>query len=164
MKFRAFPLLVGLLAFLAAAAHADSITETTLTGAAGTTVTFSPTPTNLTSSTVPLNVDSSATSSSGLSVDDNVFLSNGPRSLAGDASSGPFALSNVLTAGTPAVADAVSTFAILGGPAYNADNASDSAECKMVTPEPGTLVLLVSGLLGLGLKSGLRGHGKPAVR
>jgi hypothetical protein len=154
------PIALLAVAFLSSVAHADSVgitlTDTSQTGLAGTTVTFDATLTNLTSSTIFLNGDTATTSSSSLTVDDNPFLNNAPLSLAAGASSGPFALFNVLIApGTlPGTYD-FNTFSILGGPTNVDFNTVGSAQFNVnvsPVPEPGTIVLLTSGLLGLGIK------------
>jgi len=147
-------------ACLSSAARADSIgltlTETTLTGAAGTMITFDATLTNLTASTLFLNGDAWATSSSFLTVSDNPFLTNAPLSLAAGAGSGPYALFTVLIApGTPAGTYGLNTFSILGGSDGITFNTIGSAQFTVdvsPVPEPSTFVLLVSGLLGFGIK------------
>ncbi len=119
---RSLCLLVTLLAmpFVASAAHADSIqitlTQTSQIGAAGTTITFDATLTNLSPGTIFLNGDSATTSLPFLTVGDNPFLSNAPLSLAPGASSGPFALFNVFIApGIPKGTFGSNNFSILGG-------------------------------------------------
>jgi len=162
-------LFVGLLAivFCSATAHADSIgitlTQISQSGAAGTIVTFDARLTNLTSSPVFLNGDSATTSTSFLTVDDNPFLNNAPLSLAAGASSGPFALFNVLIApGTAVGTYGFNTFSILGGADGSAFAPTGSAQFAVTAspvPEPGTIRLLVTGMLGLGAWGRLRRHG-----
>ncbi len=165
-RIRAPYLLIALLAvtFLSSAAHADSIsinlTETIKKGAAGTTITFDATLTNLTGSTLFLNGDSSTTSSLFLTVLDGLFLANAPASLAGGASTGQIALFSVMIApGTPLGTYGSNTFTILGGA-----NSSSLTPLGTVTftvnvtpaPEPSTVLLFGSGLLALGLLSRFR--------
>lgn len=157
-----FALILGLIAIVvfSAAAHADCIdiilTPASQSGAAGTMVTFDATLTNLTGSTIFLNGDSATTSSSFLSVDDNPFMNNAPLSLAPGASSGPFALFGVFIApGTAQGSYAFNTFTITGGTSRGTFDPLGSAQFNVnvaVAPEPGTLVLLATGLLGLGIK------------
>jgi hypothetical protein len=159
-------LLVALLAmvFVSSAARADSIqltlTQTRQTSAAGTTVTFDATLTNFTTNTIFLNGDSVTSSMSSLTVDDNPFLNNAPLSLAAGASSGPFALFRVLIApGTAAGTYGFNTFSILGGPDNSAFSPIGSAQFAVTVspvPEPGTLMLLVTGALGMGSWSRFR--------
>jgi len=161
-----YQLILGLMAiaFLSAAAHADSIDITLMqssqSGLAGTSVTFDATITNMTGGTIFLNGDSATTSTSFLTVNDNPFLNNAPLSLAAGASSGPFALFSVFIApGTPSGNYSFNTFSISGGTSNVAFNTVGSAQFNVaVTPEPGTLVLLASGLLGVGLKLRFRGR------
>ncbi len=144
--------------FLSAAAHADAIditlTPVSQSGMAGTTITFEATLTNLAGSTIFLNGDSVTTSSSFLVLDDNPFLTHAPLSLAPGAVSGPFALFSVfITPGTPNGVYNSNTFTILGGTSSGDFNNVGSAQFDVaVAPEPGTIVLLTSGLLGLGIK------------
>jgi hypothetical protein len=147
-----------------AVAHADSIDitliSTSQSGVAGTTVTFEAILTNLTSSTVFLNGDSATTSTSFLTLDDNPFMSNAPLSLAAGASSGPFALFSVFIApGTASGIYSPNLFSILGGADSNAFNPVGNAPFSVSVspvPEPGTITLLLTGMLGLGAWSRLR--------
>jgi PEP-CTERM motif len=155
-------LFIAILAvLLAREAYADSI-EITLTDPtqSGGMVRFDATLTNLTGSTIFLNGASATTSSSFLTVDTNPFLTNAPLSLAGNASSGPFAAFNVFIApGTPAGSYSLNSFSILGGLTSNNFNSIGSADFTVnvspglsVAPEPGTLVLVGLGVLGIGLQ------------
>ncbi len=149
--------LVGALV-ICTAARADSIgitlTETTVSGTAGSTVEFFATLTNLSSSTIFLNGDSSTTSSAFLTVSDNPFNNNAPLSLAPGASSGPFELFDVLiAAGTAPGVYTLNDFTILGGltgPDFNSVGSTTfTVDVVSPVPEPATLVLVGSGLLGL---------------
>ena len=163
---RSLCLLVTLLAmpFVASAAHADSIqitlTQTSQIGAAGTTITFDATLTNLSLGTIFLNGDSATTSLPFLTVGDNPFLSNAPLSLAPGASSGPFALFNVFIApGIPKGTFGSNNFSILGGTTSGDFSTVGSSQFSVIVspvPEPGTIGLLVTGALGLGIWSRLR--------
>jgi PEP-CTERM motif-containing protein len=136
-------------------------TQTVLQGT--TVVTFTGTILNPSSTdTVFLNADSSVTSSGLVSVDDSPFLLNPLlMSLNPLQSSGSVLLFNIelptnLTAGLYTGA-----FLILGGPDGGAfSDFSDLADVNfavdvtspvVATPEPGTILLLTSGLAGLGL-------------
>ena len=155
---------VGLAAVLtlawATTLRADSIditlTETSQTATAGTTITFDATITNLSSTdTIFLNGDSSTTSSPFLTVDDAPFLTNFPLSLDPNQASGPFALFNVLIdPNTPAGTYDLNLFSILGGLDGNASDTIGAADFSVtvvgpvLTPEPGSLALVFAGLLG----------------
>jgi hypothetical protein len=168
-RYRALPFTMVALAILilASVAHADSVGITLIqisqTGAAGSTVTFDATLTNLTGNTVFLNGDSSATSSLFLTVDDTPFLTNAPLWLAPSASSGPFALFNVLIdPNMPVGTYDFNSFSILGGVDGNAFDTLGTANFSVVTatPEPGTLVLILCGLLTIGMFAQFRGLGR----
>jgi hypothetical protein len=147
----------------ASPARADSVditlTESSQTAAAGSTLTFDAVVTNLSSTdTVFLNGDSSTTSSVLLTVDDTPFLTNFPLSLNPSEASGPSALFNVLiNASTPGGTYDFNSFSILGGldgstfDTLGTADFSVTVTSAVATPEPGTLLLLASGLLGIGL-------------
>jgi len=147
---------------LASAARADlvdvTLTQTSQTAAAGSTIEFDATITNLSSTdTVFLNGDSSVTSSLLLTVDDTPFLVNFPLSLGPDESSGPFALFDVtIDPSTPPGTYDLNAFSILGGLDDSASDIIGTADFSVmvegasVTPEPGTLALLLLGFLVTG--------------
>ena len=140
-----------------AASVGISLSQSTLSGTAGSTLTFVATLTNLSTSTVFLNGDSSTTVSPSLVVSDNPFLNNAPPSLAAGASSGPFALFTVTIAnGTAPGTYSLNDFTILGGATGSDLTAVGSASFTVTVlapvPEPGTLVLVGSGLVALAVK------------
>lgn len=134
-----------------------SLSQSALSGTAGSTLTFDATLTNSSTSTVFLNGDSSTTVLPGLVVSDNPFLTNAPLSLAAGASSGPFSIFTVTIAtGTAPGTYTLNDFTILGGATGTDLNAVGSTNFTVTVlspvPEPGTLVLVGSGLLGLAIK------------
>jgi len=155
LPFRRRIALAALLLF-SPLAYADSIqitlTQASISGPAGTSITFDATLTNLTTSPIFLNGDSATTSSSMLTVSDAPFLQNAPLSLAPGATSSPFAVFNVfLNPKTPVGTYSLNYFSILGGADGGAFKTVGSAEFTVVAspaPEPGTFVLLLSGALG----------------
>jgi len=158
--------------FWSSTAFADSIditlTATILTGAAGTTITIDASLTNLTGSTIFLNGDAFTTSSSFLTIDGNPFLTNAPLSLGAGASSGPFALFSVVIApGTLTGTYGSNTFSILGGANGDAFGTIGSTQFSVTVvspvPEPGTIVLLTSGLLAIGIRYRFRKHDKSVL-
>jgi hypothetical protein len=156
-------LTVVIVLFLASAARADSVdvalTKTSQTAAAGSTITFDATITNLSSTdTIFLNGDSSTTSSLLLTVDDTPFLTNFPLSLAPSEISGPFPLFNVIIdSSAPPGTYQLNSFSILGGLDGSTFDTVGSADFSVrvgsltPTPEPGSLVLMFSGLLAIGV-------------
>ena len=159
-RIRTCHLLITFLLFLAATATAQDLgivlSQTTLSGVAGATLTFDATLTNLSSSTIFLNGDSSTTASAFLAVSDNPFLNNAPLSLAAGASSGPFATFAVTIApGIAAGTYNLNDFTILGGLTNVDFNPVGSANFTVdvsPVPEPATLLLVGSGLFGMGIK------------
>jgi hypothetical protein len=145
-----------------AAARADSVgvtlSQASLTGVVGSTVTFDATIANLSSDTIFLNGDASVTSSTLLTVSDAPFLANSPLSLDPGQVSGPFALFSVfinptLTAGTYGL----NSFSILGGLDSGSSDTIGTASFSVTVqeptavPEPATVVLLFIGLAMLGM-------------
>jgi PEP-CTERM motif len=114
-----------------------------------------------TTDTVFLNADSSVTSSSLLSLDDSPFLSNPFLVSLNPGQSIGSVLFNIDLPTDLAAGLYTGTFSILGGPDGGAlSNFSDLADVNfavdvtspvVATPEPGTILLLASGLAGLGL-------------
>lgn len=153
---------------LACGVRADSVdvslTQTSQTAAPGSTITFDATITNLSSTdTVYLNGDSSVTSSTLLTVDDTPFLTNFPFWLDPSEASGPFALFNVfIDPSTPDGTYDFNSFSILGGLDGNTFDTVGTADFSVTvaspvpTPEPGTLVLLLSGLLKIAMLTQFR--------
>lgn len=119
-------------------------------GQPGTSVTFDATlfntdPTN----TIYLNADSNNVDSP-LTVDDSGFFNNAPFSLAPSSSSGDFELFTVdIPNGTP-VGLYTGSFEILGGGPSDQNVVGTATFDVEITPEPGTLLLLGTGLLALG--------------
>src|SRR5215469_16787753 len=149
--------LAGLLV-VSTRARADSIqislSQSTLSGTAGSTLVFDATLTNLSTSTVFLNGDTSSTSSLLLTVNDNPFLNNAPLSLAAGASSGTFEIFDVIiAAGIAPGVYTLNDFTILGGVGGSdltpVGSATFTVDVLSPVPEPGTLVLVGSGLIGL---------------
>jgi hypothetical protein len=155
LRSRWFALLLTfvVLAMAPSLAHADNIqialTQTSITAAAGTTVTVMATLTNLTSGTIFLNGDSNSTSSSGILILDNPFLTNAPLSLAAGSSSGPFSLLSIVIGAGTSPGTYTGSFLILGGPT-SADFTTEGTATFTVLvspiPEPGTLMLVATGV------------------
>jgi hypothetical protein len=141
---------------LSAAAHADTITFTLdnptqiISGQAGGTLTYEVTvtapPSN--SADVFLNGDS-ANVGVGLSLDDTDFFANAPFFLApGDTDTFDEFTVTVPAGTTPGIYSGF--FEVLGGADGNAGNPLGTVDfVTNVTPEPGSFVLLGSGLVGL---------------
>jgi hypothetical protein len=158
-----------ILLFISHGARADSIdvslTQTSQTALAGSTVTFDATLTNLSSTDrIFLNGDSSSTSSLFLTVDDLPFLVNFPFFLNPGESSGPFELFNVAIDAAAATGTYdFNTFSILGGfDGGSFDTLGTTsfsltvAEPTAAVPEPATAYLLLTGLLAVLLLIRLR--------
>jgi hypothetical protein len=100
-------------------------------------------------------------------VDDTPFLTNFPFFLNPSESSGPFALFNVLIdpAALPGTYD-FNTFSALGGLDGSTFDTLGTADFSVTVlgaspvPEPGTIVLFVSGLLALGIFTRFRRLGR----
>ncbi len=143
-----------LLAFLllTCAAHADPIiftlTNSSLSGAPGATLTFQGTILNAGAPTVFINGDSTTTSSGFLSIDDTFFFANVPLSLDPNVSVGPVNLFSVLIApGTSFGTYAFNFFNIVGGPDASTQNLLATQTFTVtVVPEPATALLLATGL------------------
>jgi hypothetical protein len=147
--------------FLSSAARADSVdvtlTQDSQTAAAGSTVTFDATVTNLSpTDTIYLNGDSSTTSSLLLTIDDTPYSTNFPLSLDPNEVSGPFALFNIfIDPTTPDGSYDINSFSILGGLNGNTFDTIGIADFSVTvaspvpTPEPRPFDLLLAGLLAL---------------
>jgi hypothetical protein len=147
--------------FIATAAHADSVsivlTNASESGAKGSSLTFDATLLNLTNATIFLNGDSSATTSPSLTVDDAPFLANFPLTLGPHASSGPFALFNVLiVSNTLPGTYNFNSFSLLGGNAGTVFSTLGTAQFSVTVktaasvPEPNEFLLVLFTSLFLG--------------
>ena len=150
---------------LAQAGIIAQLDSSSLTGAAGNTLVFNVTLTNTsTTDQVWLNGISSTASSPFLTIDTNPFDANAPLFLDPLASSGSFELFDVsLDPNTPAGPYIGSSVSILGGVDGGAGTAFDDladigfdvqiqSSTTTATPEPGTLWMLGSAALVIGLR------------
>ena len=156
-------ILVSSILTLAPVARADmvsvTLTQTSETAVAGSTIAFDATITNLDATEAFLNGDSSATSSTFLSVDDGPFLANFPLLLDPGEASGPFELFDLtVDSTTPPGAYDFNSFSILGGGDGGASDTIGTADFDVVVtqinpvPEPATFVMLISGFVLLGAR------------
>jgi hypothetical protein len=156
-KYVAGMLLAALFILVPSRVNADSVTLTlgSVSGTPGSTVTVDGTITNDSLNTVYLNSESYTLAVPFLNGDNTDFFLNAPLSLAPGTNSGLIALfSFEIGAGTPAGSYSGNFLDIVGGgPGDFTDVLTSSGYSVTVVsstvPEPGALILLTTGLLGL---------------
>jgi hypothetical protein len=145
--------LMSLAAASSRPAYADGVdlTLSSVSGTAGTTVTVDGTITNNSSNMVYLNNESFTLPLPLINGDTTEFFLNAPFFLSPDTSSGLIALFTFQIApGTPSGIYPGNFLDIIGGGPNDFTDVLASAEYSVkVTPEPGTILLLVTGLLGI---------------
>lgn len=131
-----------------------TFTDTLLTGAPGTTLTFAATLLNTGVTELFLNSDNFSLTGAGLTLDDTPFFTNVPSSLASGAFfTGP--IFDVVLAPTALPGNYTGTFTVLGGASSTASDtlASENFQVNVVLPqqgiipEPGVGILLAAGTL-----------------
>ena len=148
-KMLVLPLIVAGFLAAAPAARAGSYTlgivlDSPFQSTADGTLTFSGTITNLTNGNIPLIGDSFTLTGAGISADDTDFYVNTPLSLDGGANSGDLDLFTITVAPGTAPGLYAEVFDILDANGNVIGQVDFDID---VTPEPGTILLLGTGLL-----------------